>query len=347
MILEFGAKDKNNNCFLRNHYCHIDNGFLEQKCAFIKKHSNIDIYQTIYRYQTQDVKTLDICPIIAPLYFDLDIELDTEEAYKKIKNEAVFIIHSLESLGIKKEEIQIYFSGSKGFHLLVSENVLNIIPMVNLNDIYHEWAKIFVKAGNLECVDLKIYDRRRLFRVANTINSKTGLYKIPISYSFLLESTLKKIKQSATHSCFFIPKIYKTNLKAALNFLTASQGILIKKYKKHKTYSNINSIGSIKKKKIIPPCIYQILSTNVDKGSRNSLTNILSNVLYQEGYKDNEVFNIVEEWNKKNNPPLSDTELKTTIKSSKSSYEKQMNYGCSSIQTLGFCIEQKCPIYKG
>jgi len=49
-------------------------------------------------------------------------------------------------------------------------------------------------------LDLSIYDKMRLWRVPNTINGKSGLYKIPLTVEELLQSDLTAIKALATWS---------------------------------------------------------------------------------------------------------------------------------------------------
>ena len=69
-----------------------------------------------------------------------------------------------------------YFSGSKGFHVHVSA------------ELFGGWAPSRDLAGTLrklalrlsDDIDTAVYDRNRLWRMVNTINDKSGLYKIPL-----------------------------------------------------------------------------------------------------------------------------------------------------------------------
>ena len=94
--------------------------------------------------------------------------------------------------------VQIYFSGSKGFHILVEPEVFGIEPRQNLNEQYKTIASELNKQTIYKTIDVRIYDRRRLFRFPNSINAKTGLYKVPIRQKDLRGITIEKIQEYAS-----------------------------------------------------------------------------------------------------------------------------------------------------
>ena len=80
-----------------------------------------DIYSTIYRYDSKDQNTANF---IAPLYLDLDID-DIENNFFKIKQDLLLVMRRLKTMFyLSDKEIEIYFSGSKGFHILIINLVL-------------------------------------------------------------------------------------------------------------------------------------------------------------------------------------------------------------------------------
>lgn len=101
------------------------------------------------------------------LIFDFDSE-DLELA----KNDTKAIIKTLLSYNISQDSIQVFFSGSKGFHVVVFlEDILT--PL--------EHKKIAEKlAEGLKSFDSKVYNASRILRVPFTKHPDTGLYKIPI-----------------------------------------------------------------------------------------------------------------------------------------------------------------------
>ena len=171
-IIEIGGVK--NGYFTRNKFIDITN---------LRKHINEydgDVYSTIYRYDSKDQNTANF---VAPLYLDLDID-DIEHNFLKIKQDLFLIIRRLTTqFSIKTDDIEIYFSGSKGFHVLISEDIFGFEPSKDINKAYKKIATDLKTYTINKTVDTKIYDNRRLFRVVNTINGKTGLYKVPIEFN--------------------------------------------------------------------------------------------------------------------------------------------------------------------
>lgn len=85
--------------------------------------------------------------------------------------------------------IECYFSGSKGMHILVK--LEEDITSVHVKKIVLNLGK------DLETLDLKIYDANRILRAPNTKHEKTGLYKIQLAYDELQYLTVDEIKKLA------------------------------------------------------------------------------------------------------------------------------------------------------
>ena len=191
---------------------------------------------------------------------------------------------------------------------------------------------------NIKSLDLKIYDKRRLFRLPGSINSKTGLFKILVSHKLLGKITEEELRARAENplSAMITAKEKDINLAAARNFYSKSQGFYDKNKKAGATSSkHIN----IEEKKELLPCIKYLLEEGVAKGNRNNILSILSNALVQSGYSLEETLDLMHEWNKYNDPPLSFREIEATTRSSYSMVLDGRGYGCSSIKEYGYCIE--------
>ena len=92
--------------------------------------SNTDIYRCVYAYEDKD--KINDCRLYGPLYFDLDGDMDNN--FDGLKAEVFRITGFLErEIGLGKNEIELYFSGAKGFHIVVPPDVLGIEPSTNLN----------------------------------------------------------------------------------------------------------------------------------------------------------------------------------------------------------------------
>lgn len=121
--------------------------------------------------------------------FDFDDENKPENALESVRN---FIRFLEVNFNLPLSIIKIFFSGYKGFHVTLPIDIFgDVEPSPKFNLICKKIA------SHLWDVDYSIYDKTRLFRVPNTINSKSGLYKIPLEPSELLYKSFSEIKELA------------------------------------------------------------------------------------------------------------------------------------------------------
>ncbi len=160
---------------------------------FIEEQPDADYYDSIYVYEEKhrdkfsktgslsgitDVKTNRII-------FDLDSKTDLEFARK----EALLLCSRLLSDGIDEKNIQLYHSGSKGYHVELFTDQYYARPEVE-NILNHY-------AGDLSTADFKITDEQRVIRMPLTKHPKTGLYKIPLSLFELEILDSESVKEEA------------------------------------------------------------------------------------------------------------------------------------------------------
>lgn len=305
-----------------------------------KEYNLEDTYSTIYRYKSNNQ---DLSDVIAPFYIDLDID-DIEKDYERLKRDLLLIYRQLKNrLFIQDNDIDIFFSGSKGFHLLINENVLGITPSKNLNDMYKLLALRLKGYTVTKCVDTKIYDKKRLFRIPNTVNSKTGLYKVPVTIEQVKSFSYEQMTEWASRAVYIKTiKIYEYNAKANKAFYEWIEEI--KQIEKQSI--NYKAAGEFLKRKELLPCIKYILKNGSTQGGRNNTTNALASALLQLGKPYEEVLDVMQTWNEtKNDPSLSKREVEVTTNSAYKSVEAGKRYGCSAIRMLGVCLKD-CPIRK-
>lgn len=330
MIVEYGGVQ--NNTFRRNI-------FGEQNDENIINSFESDTYCTIYKYDNENI---DSCNFIAPLYLDLDID-NIEEDYNKLIRDLKILIHKLVTeFHVEQNDIQIYFSGSKGFHLIISENIFGFEPGRTLNKDLKKVA-VYLKAYTLtKCIDTKIYDYKRLFRINNTINSKTGLYKVRVLYNDLINMSYDELIEYASKPKDIESDDYLYNDKASESFTN----LIEKLNKRDREKINIQVAKEYIRKKELLPCVKYILQNGSPNGQRNNSTIALANSLFQVGYNQDEVIEIITTWNEtKNEEPLPDREIRATIKSAYNNSKQNIYYGCSSFRELNVCVKG-CPIYK-
>lgn len=117
------------------------------------------------------------------IILDLDKGTDTAEAL--LERVKAFVKHLLDDYQISREYIQPWFSGN-GYHIELAE-LFNFNPGKQLARTVRETLKtLFPEADD-------IYDIPRLIRVGNTLNQKTGRYKIPLTLEELQTLTAQEI----------------------------------------------------------------------------------------------------------------------------------------------------------
>jgi P4 family phage/plasmid primase-like protien len=95
---------------------------------------------------------------------------------------------------VNPEHLRCYFSGNKGFHLEIPNWMIDKDhqPSSQYPQIFKAIAKELT-----EHADLSLYQTLRLYRINNTINSKTGLYKVQLSYEEIMTLSIDEIKKLA------------------------------------------------------------------------------------------------------------------------------------------------------
>jgi DNA primase catalytic subunit len=137
-----------------------------------------------------------------PLAFDFDCATDISQAWndcKKLVDHAV----SVYELDINQEQMLVYFSGNRGFHVTINAECFDAKPMVDMIKVWRLVSEELFKELKLVTLDRAVYTRRRAWRVPNTKHGKTGLYKRALTYQELM-SGVNKIKELAKSPCPWI-----------------------------------------------------------------------------------------------------------------------------------------------
>ena len=124
------------------------------------------------------------------ILFDIDFKKDGEIC----REEALDVAEALElKYEIPRDAIKIAFSG-RGFHISIP-NYFNLEPSNTLPQDIRTVLKQYLP--DIMKIADNIFDGARLIRVTNTINTKSNLYKIPLSWMELEEMSYKDITEKA------------------------------------------------------------------------------------------------------------------------------------------------------
>lgn len=331
--VEFGAKT--GNYFVRNIKIRHD-----QILAYIDKYNNTDVYLSAYTYSDDDIDKSDL---LGNFYIDLDAQIDTEEEFLKIKTEALLIIQYLyKRMHVPFEYIWVHFSGAKGLHIVVPYQVFGITPTPFLNIIYKELVKEIISQTKVTLVDTSIYDKRRLFRIPYSINSKTGLYKTPIDPRQLYKITLKDFKEMAIKQCILERADIYDDVHLFDHSIRSFYYFCLKYHKKvldsmNATHIDLSDAPEDAKDKY---CLHYLIENGAGIGNRNNAMYFISNAWKCDGgaYDDLEEFLL--DWNQKCDPPMTKSEIHAT---SASGFFSDKVCGCGFVRDkLGICDKSQC-----
>lgn len=181
-------------------YVRLTKGF-NDRGKLIKASENVwdhidsekDFYQSTYYYNEEHYKQFQNTGTIAgirdvktdKLWFDFD-STDLNIA----KTDTNELVTRLLKLNIQSEDIQIYFSGNKGFNVIIDLK----------KEITPKQARSLAvnKLGaGLDSLDTTLYDAVQILRIPATKHQVSGLYKIPLTISEFQTLTIDQIKDKA------------------------------------------------------------------------------------------------------------------------------------------------------
>ena len=123
----------------------------------------------------------------------LPIDIDSDDL-QQAQYYLQHLVQNMDDEGIDTSCCRFYFSGSKGFHVMIPSGFFEAEPS---EDIHKRFRRVAVKLADGIKIDTNIYDKTRLFRLANTINNKSGLYKIELYPFEAMSLDIEEIKNKA------------------------------------------------------------------------------------------------------------------------------------------------------
>jgi hypothetical protein len=131
------------------------------------------------------------------LLFDFDNSVEVEYARMDTINFCRMLNLSYE---VSLDLLPIFFSGQKGFHVLLPAGAWAVGDWYDTNKNNIKPIKLFadILAGGFSSWDKSIYDARRVMRIAGTAHTETGLFKTPLRFDELATMSVEQIKERAS-----------------------------------------------------------------------------------------------------------------------------------------------------
>lgn len=281
-------------------------------------------FRSVYLFDNNIIKHMETTGSVArydgivyPEFIPIDIDNHPKVLTVDILRS---ILLDLSDLGIDLEsDIHIYFSG-RGFHVILPVQLFGFQPSAELPTIVK--ATMINLFGNN--IDTAIYDKLRLFRLPNSINKKTGLYKIPITIQEAFNRKIEYFKELAKEPrnmelpdlSEVEPKLKKRVIHPKLKI---QNGFSVHTYKFH--------------------CIHSMLAEKPEPGYRHNYLLRLASHFKREGYAPHLTRTILKDWVGKDFPEIELYKIVEDI------YKAEYNYSCQDPILKSRCSKD-CIFYK-
>ena len=156
------------------------------------------------------------------LWFDIDREHELEAA----TNDARRLCAGLsERFKLDGDELLIFYSGSKGFHVGLPASLWEPEPSVTFNQVARRFAETIAEQAGV-AIDTGVYDKVRAFRSPNSRHPKTLLHKRRLTFDELLHLSTAAIKTFAAEPApFDVPAAPALNSQAVADWRHASEQV--------------------------------------------------------------------------------------------------------------------------
>lgn len=319
---------------------------------------NFNCFATVQRFASKNKQKGEA--FIAPLYFDLDYAADPAVSQAEAVKLVDFFIKELD---IEEADIWVYFSGSKGFHILISSQAIGLEPSDDLHKVFkHIAGYLKYRLGDvvtkqdengddqeviepLKSIDLVVYTAPRMLRLNNSVHQKTKLYKVELTVDELRALSLDQIKELAAQPRREVG-ISGAERKDAIKLRDKTHAFYKDKLAEYQQAAATTKQRYDKEEynftKGKPPvCVENILEGGWKKdGDRNQATVQLACYFKAAGHSKDEALKTLEEWVVKHTTAKGGYNVQQRIANTRSvveavySKENEYKFGCAFIRSL-------------
>ena len=279
----------------------------------------------------------------------LPIDLDHPEVLPALDAARSLSRYFLDRWRLDAGALQIYFSGAKGFHLMVDSRAFGkLAPARNWPMVFDSLRRHIAQQlpeRLREAVDLSIKDRMRLLRLPNTLHEKSRRYKIILTPAELATFSADGIRELAkqprpltvTDETGLRSRVEVGENRAAGELLRRIQRQFKKLTRKPFDYrfSRPEDLSHIEF-----PCAgaQAIWQRHIEPGQRNNCAIRLASELRLLGLSGEECEKKLLEWNSRNQIELSADELSSVVHSA---YQHRFPYRYSCRDPV---LRRYCPL---
>jgi hypothetical protein len=279
----------------------------------------------------------------------LPIDLDHPDLAPALEAARYLSSFLFERWQVDPSAVQIYFSGAKGFHLMLDTRVFGkILPSKNLPLLFDSLRRhlaLEIPEPLRDTMDLAIKDRLRLLRLPNTIHEKSKLYKVSLSPDELRAFSPKEIRDAAqtrrpltiTDETGFLSHAEVKENPAAAQLFQQIQRQLKKLTRKPFAY-RFRRPADLARLEFHCAALQTIWESHIEPGYRNNCAIRLASGLRLLGLTEDEANDKLFEWNERNAIGLPSDELNNVVRSA---YQRRFPYRYSCRDPI---LRRFCPL---
>lgn len=295
----------------------------------LKNHlGDVPVYRSMYLYDHAAVDFADAnnnslrnyygSRAIDNVLIDVDREQNTDDF--TLRRCQGLVYQMTKELDLQEHSFRVFFSGS-GYHIVIPNSVFNFTPSEELPfHVKETMVKLFPD------IDAMVYMRTGLYRVAHTLNKKTGLYKVPLTYNEVMTSSWQKIHDLAKTPRYEFPYTELFGDGELEGYKISEVAIS-------------RPMGKVMEPRKIATCIQTMFNQGPQQGSRHKTMLRMISHYRRNGIPSHAAKAIMIEWN---DGQLREQEV---IDQVEYSYNKGYKYGCQDDLMMSLC-NPKCIYYK-
>ena len=325
--------------------------------ALVRRYKSYGCYATYFFFSEEvlsymSVQTGESAPTIAGYegkvwapFFPID--LDHPDLTLALDAARHFTAFFADRWAIDPNALQVYFSGAKGFHLMLDTRLFGkILPAKDLPLLFDSMRRHLseeLPERLRETVDLTIKDRVRLLRLPNTVHEKSKLRKIILSLDEVATWNADAIREYAassrpltvTDETGLVSQIdVKENPAAARLFQHIRRQV--KKFIRRPFAYRFRRPEDLAHIEFPCAALQKIWESHIESGYRNNCAIRLASELRLLGLSADETGEKLLQWNERNHIDLPSDEIHNVVRSA---YQHRFpyRYGCADQILRFFC----------
>jgi len=300
----------------------------------VKQHGNSQaIYRSVYAYPETAISAITDSGSVKEYYGERFIEVIPIDIDKGDSTDldtmkvALEVVNMLENkYRIAEGNYKIYFSGT-GYHIDITNSCFGFSSS---NDLFYTVKDTMTKMFG-KVVDPMIYMRTGLYRVAYSLNVKSGLYKVPISRADLESLCYEHIVNKA--KSIDVSDVYYEDIMGDLRGNNELNKYIVR------NSQNIREFQKITEPVNVATCVYTLYSQGPKRGNRNMSVLRMASHYRRCGIPSEAAKAILLHWNKKS---LEDAKI---IENIENVYNRNYRYGCDDTILKQHC-STRCIHYR-